>query len=94
MSKQEWIEQFDGIQKEWVLHRKMNTCFICDSPKGHTDIKDFISKNFIHKDILKEKIKNIRKLNDEVDPTTDSVASYIEGQNTVLDIFSELLDNN
>ncbi len=37
------IKEFNEIQKEWELHRTMNTCSVCDSPKRHTDIKDFIT---------------------------------------------------
>ena len=38
----QWEERFDVIKEEWKKHATMNTCSICDSPKGHTEMKDFI----------------------------------------------------
>ena len=39
---EQWEEEFGKLSAEWEQHRKSNTCSICDSPKGHTEIKDFI----------------------------------------------------
>ena len=34
--------ELEEIEEEWNKHRVMNTCSICDSPKGHTTIKAFL----------------------------------------------------
>ena len=36
------IEEFKEIQREWELHKTMNTCSICDSPTGHTEYEDWL----------------------------------------------------
>ena len=36
------VEEFEEIQKEWEAHEEANTCSYCDSPKGHTNLNNWL----------------------------------------------------
>ena len=57
MKNNNWEKKFDEIEKEWEKHRTMNTCSVCDSPKGHTTIRKFISNL-----LAQEKEKNYKDI--------------------------------
>lgn len=36
------MKEYDRIVREWDEHRLFNSCPICESPTGHTDIRGFV----------------------------------------------------
>ena len=60
--KEKRLEEFDEIESEWKKHEAMSTCSVCDSPKGHTTIRDFLAESIdqaVEED--RENVKNISK---------------------------------
>lgn len=53
-----WEKRLEEIQEEWRKHEVMNTCSICDSPEGHTEIKEFVRE---------QKEKSVRELTENME---------------------------
>lgn len=78
--QQEEEKRLATIGRQWILHRTMNTCSVCDSPNGHTSYESFLKE---HDQRLLEKIKEeVKEL--QYNPDSEMVNIY-----TVL----TLLDN-
>lgn len=61
--KKEIREEYLKIKEEWIKHKVMNKCPICDSPKGHTDIEVFIMNSLdkVAEEMAKKlSLKNIK----------------------------------
>ena len=60
--KEAWVKRFDDIQEEWKKHETMNTCSVCDSPKGHTTIESFFTQ-----ELAKERERVIKEYKKKID---------------------------